>query len=118
MIAVSPAEMEIIHAIIKKHVPDCDVLAFGSRYKGTHDESSDLDLALVGKEKLGLSLIGNIREDFMESDIPFKVSVLDYSTVSPAFRKIIDNGYERIYHPLPPMETYRSIENDINNGPQ
>jgi len=98
MIAVSPAEMEIILTIIKKHVPDCDVLAFGSRFKGTHSESSDLDLAIVGKSKLGLSLIGSISEDFMESDIPFKVSVLDYHTVSPAFKEIIDNGHERIYH--------------------
>ena len=95
--AVSPAEMEIILAIIKKHVPDCDVLAFGSRFKGTHRESSDLDLAIVGKSKLGLSLIGSIREDFMESDIPFKVDILDYHTISPAFREIIDSGHERIY---------------------
>ena len=98
MIAVSPDEMEIIHAIIRKHVPDCDVLAFGSRYKGTHNESSDLDLAIVGRNKLGHSLIRNIREDFMESDIPFKVGILDYHTISPAFRAIIDNGHERIYH--------------------
>ena len=97
MIAVSPAEMEIICAILKKHVPDCEVLAFGSRIKGTHDTSSDLDLAIVGKGKLGMTLLGNIKEDFMESDIPFKVDVLDYHVVSPAFRAIIDQGHERIY---------------------
>ena len=100
MIAVSPAEMEMILAIIKKHVPQCDLLACGSRFKGTHDDASDLDLAIVGKEKLGLSLIGRIKEDFMESDIPFKVDVLDYHSISPAFREIVDNGHERIYpHP-------------------
>ena len=97
MTAVSPAEMEIILAIIKKHAPECDVLAFGSRIKGTHHEASDLDLAIVGKAKLGLSLIGRIKEDFMESDIPFKVDVLDYHSISPAFRTIVDNGHERIY---------------------
>ena len=98
MIAVSHDEMEMILTIIKKHVPDCEVLAFGSRFKGTHSESSDLDLAIVGKSRLGLSLIGSIREDFMESDIPFKVGVLDYHAVSPTFREIIDRGHERIYH--------------------
>ena len=98
IIGVAPAEMEIIHAIIKKHVPDCDVLAFGSRFTGTHRESSDLDLAIVGKTKLGLSLLGNIQEDFMESDIPYKVGILDYHAVSPAFKAIIDSGHERIYH--------------------
>jgi len=100
MTAVSPAEMEIILAIIKKHVPECDVLAFGSRFRGTHEDTSDLDLAIVGKKKLGLSLIGHIKEDFMESDIPFKVDVLDYHSISPAFRGVVDNGHERIYpHP-------------------
>ena len=98
MIAVSPVEMEIILAIIKRHVPDCDVLAFGSRFKGTHDDASDLDLAVVGQGKLGYSLMRHLKEDFMESDIPFKVSVLDYNAVSPAFQKIIDRGHERIYH--------------------
>ena len=104
MIAVTPAEMEIILSIIKKHVPECDVLAFGSRFKGTHDNASDLDLAIVGKEKLGLSLIGTIKEDFMESDIPFKVDVLDYHSISPAFRNIVDKGHERIY---PLAKTYK-----------
>ena len=97
MTAVSPAEMEIILAIIKKHVPECDVLAFGSRFKGTHEDTSDLDLAVVGKEKLGLALIRNIKEDFMESDIPFKVDILDYHSISPAFRRVVDNGHEQIY---------------------
>jgi len=97
MTAVSPAEMDIILAIIKKHVPECDVLAFGSRFKGTHEDTSDLDLAVVGKEKLGLALIRNIKEDFMESDIPFKVDILDYHSISPAFRGVVDSGHEQIY---------------------
>ena len=97
MTAVSPAEMEMILAIIKKHVPECDVLAFWSRFKGTHNDASDLDLAIVGKEKLGLSLLGSIKEDFMESGIPFKVDILDYHSISQAFRKIVDHGHERIY---------------------
>jgi predicted nucleotidyltransferase len=97
MIAVSPLEMEIVLDILKKHVPHCDVLAFGSRYKGTNEETSDLDLAVVGKEKVGYNVISAIKEDFMESDLPFRVDVLDYYVVSDAFRAIIDRGNARIY---------------------
>jgi len=97
MIAVSPSEMEIIQSIIKKHAPNCDVLAFGSRLKGTHSEASDLDLAIKGLEKLPAKTLSNIKEDFMESDIPFKVDVLDYHRTSEAFRGIIDRGSERIF---------------------
>ena len=97
MIAANSVEMEIIHEIIKKHVPDCDVLAFGSRLKWTHNDASDLDLAIKGKNKLDMFLVERIKEDFMESDIPYKVDVLDYYRVSPAFRAIIDAANERIY---------------------
>ena len=97
MIAVSPSEMEIIQSIIKKHTPDCDVLAFGSRLKWTHNDASDLDLAIKGSEKLPAKTIFNMKEDFMESDIPFKVDVLDYHRISDAFRGIIDGGNVRIF---------------------
>jgi len=97
VIAVSPFELEIILDIIKKHVPDCDVLAFGSRYRWTCEETSDLDLAVVGKGKVGFGVIGGMKDDFMESDLPFRVDVLDYHAISENFRKIIDAGNERIY---------------------
>ena len=97
MIAVSPAEMEIILDIIKKHVPNRDVLAFGSRYKWTHSDTSDLDLAITGGGKTGFDVICEIKEDFMESDLPFMVDVVDYHAISSAFRKIIDAGNEKIY---------------------
>ena len=97
MIAVSPSEMEIIQGIIKKHTRDCDVLAFGSRLKWTHNDASDLDLAIKGRDKLPTKTIFSMKDDFMLSDIPFKVDVLDYHSVSDAFRGIIDAGNERIF---------------------
>ena len=97
MIAVSPFEMEIICDIAKKHVPDCDILAFGSRYKWTNEETSDLDLAVKGKGKIGFAVVGSMKEDFMESDLPFRVDVVDYHTISDSFKKIIDKGSEVIY---------------------
>ena len=97
MIAVSPFEMEIILDIVRKHVPDGDVLAFGSRHKWTNEETSDLDLAVKGKEKVGISVVGAMKEDFMESDLPFRVDVLDYYAISPEFRSVIDAGNEVIF---------------------
>ena len=99
MIAVSDYEMEIIQNIIKKHATDCTVLAFGSRYKWTNKDYSDLDLAFVkpNGEKVGHSSIFDIKEEFEESDLPFKVDVLDYHAVSPEFKAIIDAGNTVIY---------------------
>ena len=97
MIAVTPHEMDIVLGIIKKHVPDCDVLAFGSRSKWTNRETSDLDLAVVGKSRTSIRVMSNMKHDFMESDLTFRVDVVDYNAVSASFMKIIDNGSKMIY---------------------
>jgi len=97
MIRVSEAELKIINDIISWLAPDCDVLAFGSRYHGKAKEYSDLDLAFVGGEKLGLRRCLQIENAFAESDLPYRVEVLDYRAISPEFRAIIDNGNAKIY---------------------
>ncbi|MCL2599725.1 MAG: nucleotidyltransferase domain-containing protein [Treponema sp.] len=97
MICVSEAELKIIGDIVSRLAPDCDVLAFGSRHHKKAKEYSDLDLAFVGREKLGLKRCLQIEDAFAESDLPFRVDVLDYRAVSPEFRAVIDGGNERIF---------------------
>jgi len=100
MIAADPAYLEIILGIIKKHIPNCKVLAIGSRVRWTHSETSDLDLVIVGDKKLEFGLLGEIREDLMESDVPFRIDVLDYRAVSESFRGIIDRENVILYNTL------------------
>jgi len=96
MIAVSDSELKIIKGILQTNVPDCKVKAFGSRIDGTFKENSDLDLAVVGESKLGFSKMGELKLSFEESDLPFRVDVLDYSSISQNFRNIIDSNFEII----------------------
>ncbi|MBI5416465.1 restriction endonuclease subunit S, partial [Candidatus Poribacteria bacterium] len=93
MIDVSPYQLEIINNILEKHVPECEVRAFGSRATWTAKDYSDLDLVIVGKKKLPDKTIYALEEDFQESDLPFRVDVLDWNTISPEFRKVIEKGY-------------------------
>jgi len=97
MICVSESEMAAILRVIKTHASDCDVLAFGSRYKWTSKDHSDLDLVFIGGEKLTLLRRAKIEEAFSESDLPYRVDVVDYNAVSPEFKAIIDSGNELIY---------------------
>lgn len=97
MIAVSEEQFVIIKDILNQFVPNCEVRAFGSRYKWTNKEFSDLDLAIVGEEKLDWRLVEGIKEAFQESDLPFRVDVLDWHKVSNEFREVIDEGYEVIH---------------------
>ncbi|MCL2014902.1 MAG: nucleotidyltransferase domain-containing protein [Defluviitaleaceae bacterium] len=95
--AVSEKELEIIVNLLKIHVPNCDVLAYGSRFKNTHRKTSDLDLAVVAEKRLSFSALTNLVYDFMESDLPFSVDILDYNAVPEHFRENIDRGNAVIY---------------------
>lgn len=52
---------------------------------------SDLDLAIIGESALPLSLMAAMEHDFTESDLPFKVDLVDWASTSPAFRAIIES---------------------------
>ncbi|GHU61541.1 hypothetical protein FACS189445_3670 [Spirochaetia bacterium] len=99
MIAVTELEFTIILDILAAYVPDGEVWAFGSRYRGTAKPYSDLDLAIIGNEKLSARLLGDIRDAFEESNLPFRVDALDWNSLSKEFQAIIKSGYEVIYSP-------------------
>ncbi|MEO5331706.1 MAG: restriction endonuclease subunit S [Magnetococcus sp. YQC-5] len=92
LIDIRPDQWEIVRDILHKHVPDREVWAFGSRAHWTAKQYSDLDLAVLGNEALDLGTLAGLEEDFSESDLPFKVDVVDWATTSEAFRGIIEKG--------------------------
>ena len=96
MIDVRERQLGEIQRILSTHVPDCEVRAFGSRVRGFAKPWSDLDVAIVGPEALGLRRLGQLIEAFQESTLPFRVDVLDWHDVSPSFQAIIDHEYEVI----------------------
>jgi predicted nucleotidyltransferase len=89
MIDLPPDQLQTVKAILAAHVPGCEVRVFGSRVNGTARKHSDLDLAVVGPEKLSSEIIEDLREAFQESDLPIRVDVLDWNAVSEPFKKII-----------------------------
>ncbi len=89
-ITVSPPEWAIIASILERHVPQYEVWAFGSRAKRSAKPYSDLDLAILTDSPLGLSVSAALIDDFSESDLPYKVDVVDWAATSESFRKIIE----------------------------
>lgn len=94
MIDIEKKDLDEIKRILKEHVPDCEVRAFGSRIDGRAKKFSDIDLALVGKEKLDWRKIELLKDAFSASDIPIIVDVIDWNAISDEFRKIIEKNYE------------------------
>ena len=90
-----PDHWAIVLDILRQHVPDRKVLAFGSRATWTAKDYSDLDLAILGDEPLSLDAISAMAEGFGESNLPFKVDLVDWATVDETFRDVIRrNGVE------------------------
>lgn len=88
-IDVRPDLWRIVSGILQKHVPQYEVWAFGSRAKGTAKPHSDLDLAVITAQPLTLDVSGALRDAFAESDLPWRVDVVDWASTSESFRQII-----------------------------
>ena len=85
--------MDIVLGILRDLAPEIEVRAFGSRVAWSARETSDLDLALMTDEQLPTSRMADLREAFSESDLPFKVDLLDWAAPAENFRKIIEREY-------------------------
>lgn len=89
LIDIRPDHWAIVQGILQKHVPQHEVWVFGSRAKRTAKPYSDLDLVVMGDQPLPLDVSAALADDFSDSDLPWKVDVVDWATTSDAFRGII-----------------------------
>lgn len=89
MIKLCKQELQTVKNILSDHAPELDVLIFGSRANGNSHEHSDLDIALRGAHKLDILFLATLKDEFQESDLPFRVDIIDFHRVSPAFQKVI-----------------------------
>ena len=84
-----PDHWAIVRNALRQHVPDREVLVFGSRATWTAKEYSDLDLAIMGEEPLSLREVSALDEALGESDLPFKVDIVEWARIDEGFRRII-----------------------------
>jgi len=88
-IAITDADWSIVSGILKKYLSQYSVWAFGSRVRQTHKPFSDLDIVVVNDEPLSIATMAELSEAFSESDLPWKVDVVDWASISEGFRKNI-----------------------------
>jgi amidophosphoribosyltransferase len=89
-IAIASEEAQIVLSILESRIPDRSVWVFGSRAKNRARRRSDLDLAIGGSEPLPLDLYIDLKEDFLQSDLPYFVDIVDLADISPEFKQIIE----------------------------
>ncbi len=95
-IDITSDQLKVVLTILSEYAPGFQAKAFGSRVTGKAGPRSDLDLVLMTSEPLSLLKLAEIREAFSESELPFRVDVVDWAGISESFRKIIDARAVRI----------------------
>ena len=96
-IAVSARHMQYLLDEIHRHIPKVMVWAFGSRVTGQHRPASDLDLAVHCDKETARKDLPALNEVLIESDLPFKVQLLDFNRLPENMQATIKTKYVVIY---------------------
>ncbi|WP_038327312.1 nucleotidyltransferase family protein [Kingella kingae] len=91
---ISPDELQIVQTILRQHIPQRTVWAFGSRVNGKAKPYSDLDLAVLGDMSLSLAEHADLVDwCFRNSDLPWKADLVDWCLIGDEFRAIVAARY-------------------------
>lgn len=92
-IQLSDQQLTIIKKILNDNLDDIQYRFFGSRTKGTAKKYSDLDIVLIGHKIVPLQILSQLDECFAESDLPFKVDLVDWHRITPEFQNKIQSEW-------------------------
>ena len=81
-----------LEALLRRHLPDVEVWAYGSRVNGRCHAGSDLDLVMrrPGLEKIPAEQLADFADAVRESTIPFLVEARDWARLPEQFRREIE----------------------------
>ena len=77
---IAGEDLDSIIKTIRRQNKVKKLILFGSRAKNNFRKGSDIDIAIIADE-LSLSELNQIRVDLSELLLPYKVDVIDYSTI-------------------------------------
>ena len=83
-------DRRLVLGILAAHLPRGGrVWLFGSRATGRARPFSDLDLAIDAGRPLTLDETAVLREAFSDSDLPYRVDLVDWHAIDAGFRQLI-----------------------------
>ncbi len=86
---------EVLAELLKEHLPDVEVWAYGSRVSGRSHDGSDLDLVLraPGLAEIPFGRLAEFEDALRDSSIPFLVEAHDWARLPPTFHRGIERAY-------------------------
>ena len=90
-----PRHRRLLEGLLREHLPDVEVWAYGSRVNGRSHDGSDLDLVLRGSglEEIPLERLLDFEDAVRESTIPFLVEARDWARLPERFHREIEREY-------------------------
>ena len=88
-IDITGQERETILALLQQYLPGTEAWVYGSRVMGTSTPKSDFDLVVFATPEQRRR-VGDLREAFEESNLPFRVDLFVWDDVPESFRDEIE----------------------------
>ncbi len=87
--------LQQVQALLREHVPDVEVWAYGSRVTGGSHAASDLDVVLRNPADLGAEnrRVAELKEALIESNLPIRVDVMDWARIPESFHREIERAH-------------------------
>lgn len=101
--------LKMVQDILRRHLPQAEVWAYGSRVNGDCYAASDLDLVVRQPDDLRRrqTNLHDVIEAFSESDLPIIVQLVDWANIPVEFHREIAANYVVVHskhtlgnHPL------------------
>ena len=87
---IRPIDLVRVWDVLDRALPtDAQVYVFGSRATRRAKRGSDLDLAIDAGRPLSAAETGRIADGFEESDLPYRVDVIDLQSASAEMTSVV-----------------------------
>ncbi len=87
--------LDQVVSLLRTHSPHSEVWAYGSRVTGSGHEASDLDLVLRNPMNPAAESpeLVELKEAFIESNLPIRVDVMDWARIPESFHREIERAH-------------------------
>lgn len=86
----------LIRNEIQKILLDSEIFIFGSRSKRNNSDYSDVDIAVKSTKKIDEKILSLIKFNIEETEIPYKIDIIDLNNVSEEFLSEIEKDLIKI----------------------
>ena len=99
---LSAKHQGVLEGLLRAHLPDVGVWAYGSRVNGRCHAGSDLDLVIRGPglEKIPAERLAGFADAVRDSTIPFLAEARDWTRLPEGFRREIEGHHVVLSDPL------------------